>query len=100
MRTDGPWGFNEIMVAAAVRYCLGRRTYIVHSCADWLIGQWAGFSAHTRELVQRDIEEEFTQDDASRAEPTDNWIAGPVHPLGHDADRREWERVRALWSER
>ena len=31
------WGWNEIMVISAFRYCVGRQTYVVQACADWLI---------------------------------------------------------------
>ncbi len=31
---------NHLMVLAAFRYCLGRQTYIVSECIDWLISIW------------------------------------------------------------
>ncbi len=93
MRQDGPWGFNEIMVIAAVRYCLGRQTYIVGCCADWLIRHWLEFNEDTRRLVQREIEEEFQRDNSSRT----NGAGKYTHPLGSDMDRAQWSQVRALW---
>ena len=86
-----PWGFNDLMVTAAFRYCCGRQTYIVGCCADWLIEQWPNFADSTKVLIQRELEEEFKRDDAARERKDD------YKPLGHDCDRAEWERVRGLW---
>jgi len=86
-----PWGFGDLMVTAAFRYCCGRKTYIVGTCADWLIEQWPNFDNNAKAIIQRDLEEEFKRDDQARA-------AGESYlPLGHDCDRQEWERVRLLW---
>jgi hypothetical protein len=87
------YGRDHLMVIAAVRYCLGRSTYIVGDCADWLIPLWPSLPENVRKVLQRDIEQQFTRDDVARA---DGW---EHKPLGADMDRREWERVRALWSE-
>jgi hypothetical protein len=85
------WGRGELMVIAAVRYCMGRTSYIVGDCADWLIEQWPNFSEKTRAIIMRDVEEEFARDDRARADMSD------YKPLGMDMDRAEWERVRKLW---
>lgn len=34
---DAMSGHDHLMVIAATRYCLGRMSYIVSDCADWLI---------------------------------------------------------------
>ena len=86
-----PWGRNDLMATAAVRYCLGRMSYIVGDCAEWLIEQWPNISSNARAVIQRDVEECFEQDDRDR-EKGSQWKS-----LGHDCDRREWERVRQLW---
>lgn len=87
------YGRGNLMVIAAVRYCLGRMTYIVGDCADWLISIWPTLDEKTRAIVQRDIESEIKIDDENRAE-------GREHcRLGMDCDRAEWERVRKLWTE-
>ena len=73
------------------RYCLGRMTYIVSDCANWLIKIWPLLSPSTQRIVRLDIEEAFERDDADRE-------AGRTYKaLGHDCDRKQWERVRALW---
>ena len=90
-RSEQKWGHDQLMVIAAIRYCLGRRTYIVRDCADWIIQMWPEFTESTQKLVRRDIEETFDRDDRSRK------VSSEYLPLGMDMDRREWERVRNLW---
>lgn len=85
-------GRGQLMALAAVRYCLGRSSYIVGDCADWLITIWPELSSDTRALIRRDIEDAFDQDDRARS------AALHYKPLGDDCDRRQWERVRALWA--
>lgn len=88
-RTD--WGRDGLMVIAAVRYCLGRSTYIVGDCADWMLRNWSAWPENVRSVLERDIEAEFRRDDEARARGDDH------KPLGMDMDRREWERVRSMW---
>lgn len=85
------WGFNDLMVVAAFRYCCGRQSYIVGACADWLANIWPLLSDNTKAVIKRDLEEEFVRDDEARASNSS------YKPLGWDCDRREWERVRKLW---
>lgn len=92
MKTQNPWGANDLMVVTAFRYCCGRQTYIVGECADWLIQHWSEFSQNTRSLIQRELEEEFRRDDEARKSQAQ------YKPLGWDCDRKEWERVRRLWA--
>lgn len=90
------YGRNDLMVVAAFRYCLGRMTYIVSDCADWLIEQWPHIAENARKVIQRDLEEAFKRDDEAREEDA----KGSAHfykPLGHDCDRAQWEKVRRLW---
>ena len=85
------WGWQELMVVSAFRYCLGSSTYVVNACADWLVSIWPLLSQKNREIIQRDLEEAFEQDDRDRA-------AGDGYKrLGWDCDRTDWERVRKLW---
>lgn len=88
---SNPWGFNDFMVIAGFRYALGRRTYAVGICADWLIEQWPNLKEDTRAVIKRELEEEFARDDAARDHKNE------YLPLGADCDRAEWERVRGLW---
>lgn len=95
LKGDLVWGRDELMVVAAFRYCLGRRTYIVSDCVDWLLAHWEVFSDQTRSIIKRDLEEEFARDDAARA----GGAGRLTYPLGMDCDRAQWERVRNLWAE-
>ena len=90
---QGAWGWESLMVMAAFRYCCGRQTYIVGVCVDWLIGKWAHVPEKERLLIRRDLEAEFKRDDEARAS------GEKCLPLGWDCDRKDWERVRALWSD-
>ncbi len=39
------------MVLAAFRYCLGRQSYIVSCCVDWLIDYWPEIDENTRYII-------------------------------------------------
>jgi hypothetical protein len=79
------------MALAAVRYCLGRQSYIVGDCCEWLPTVWQALQPGMRKTIARDIEEAITKDDEAR-ERGDKYL-----PLGMDFDRREWLALRALW---
>ena len=89
---QGAWGWEDLMVIAACRYCLGRMTYIVGVCADWLVDKWPELPPHSRALIRTELERAFAQDDEDRA------TGASLKALGWDCDRREWEKVRALWA--
>jgi hypothetical protein len=83
-------GRSGLMVTAAVRYCIGRRSYIVSDCADWILANWGDWPENVKTIIQRDIEQEFDRDVQNP-----NW-----KPIGDDCDKREWEKVRALWEKK
>ena len=87
------WGWNHLMATSAVRYCLGRQTYMVGACCDWIISSWDKFPPNVKQIIQRDVEIEFERDDEERADPNFKY----TYTLGNNCDRAEWERVRALW---
>ena len=90
--SPSPGGRGDLMAVAAARYCIGRATYIVGDCADWLAEQWSNIGPNARAAIQNDIEEAFKRDDEDRAD-------GREHKaLGWDCDRQQWERVRKLWT--
>jgi hypothetical protein len=84
----------------AFRYCLGRMSTAVPTCVRWLRANWNKLDDHSRSVIQRDLEEAFKRDDEERVrakaltpeEGTRLW-----RPLGHDCDRAEWSKVRALY---
>jgi hypothetical protein len=85
-----PWGFDDLMVMAAFRYCLGRRTYVVGCCVDWLIDNWKHFSEGVRDLITRELRDALDDDERSRMNSEDT-----CYPLGDDCDRVEWTRLAA-----
>lgn len=85
------WGRSGLMAVSAVRYCLGRRTYIVSDCQEWLCNIWDKLPEKAKAVIERDVEEAFKSDDEHRANGKD------YRALGHDCDRRCWEQVRKLW---
>ena len=61
-------GLNgQLMVMAAHRYCLGRQTYIVGSCIEWLQEHWSSFTQGTKNVILRDTVEAL-QDGTAGAE--------------------------------
>lgn len=51
-------GINgQLMVIAAHRYCLGRSSYIVGSCIEWIQRWWPEFDDNTRRVIVRDTTE-------------------------------------------
>jgi len=83
------YGRDGLMIIAAVRYCIGRRTYIVSDCADWIIANWAKWPNNVKTAIKRDVEEGFQRDAENPAWKT----------LGDECDKRQWENVRRLWEE-
>lgn len=76
MKSDNPiLGTNgQLMVMAAHRYSLGRRSYIVSSCIEWLTDNWKSFDTNTRTVIVRDTVEALMDNMA-----------------GSDIDFREWK---------
>jgi len=80
MGTDG-----QLMVMAAHRYCLGRQTYIVGSCVDWLRLWWDEFEHNTRNVIIRDTIEALQDNLAGSPMDKQNW---------EDFAKWAWELVR------
>lgn len=85
------YGRDQLMVVAAVRYCLGRSNYIVGDCADWLLKVWPALDKSTQLIIARDVEDAFKRDAQDQAH-------GRLPALGMDIDRIQWQRVRVLWA--
>lgn len=86
------WGRQGLMAVAAVRYCLGRRSYIVSDCAAWLCEVWQVLPENTKAITRRDVEDAFKSDDDDRERGRE------FLTLGDDCDRASWKTVRHLWS--
>ncbi len=68
-------GMNgELMVMAAHRYCLGRRSYIVGSCIDWLTKWWEKFPQGTQQAILRDTAEALLTNLAGDTMDIDAWM--------------------------
>ena len=89
---QGAWGWQDLMVISAFRYCLGRLTYISGACADWLVDKWPELPPHSRALIRTELDRAFALDDEDRA------TGASFKALGWDCDRESWEKVRALWA--
>jgi len=66
---------GQLMAMAAHRYCLGRQSYIVGSCIEWLRCWWPQLEIKTRNVIVRDTLEAL-QD----------------HHAGGDCDERGWRQ--------
>ena len=72
---------DQLMAMAAHRYCLGRTSYIVGSCNEWLMATWDDFEPNTRNTMVRDTVEAIARGCA-----------------GHEYDSAGWERfVEWAW---
>ena len=87
MDFEKTYGMGGLMITAAVRYCIGRRSYIVSECVDWILANWNGWPDSVKAIIERDVEDEFECDDQNP-----EW-----NRLGDACDKRQWEKVRALW---
>ena len=87
--------FDDLILwHGAFNYYCGRATIAVSAFIDDLIKNWPKLSEKTRSLINRDLEREFAQDDEDRRTQSRH------KRLGHDCDRKEWEKVRRLWSDK
>ena len=73
------FGRDNLMVIAAFRYCLGRASYIVGDCVDWLRQIWPELSDRDRRLIKKEIIEALS-----------------LGRAGHERDRYEWLKVMEL----
>jgi hypothetical protein len=53
---------DQLMALAALRYCLGRRSYIVSACHEWLREVWPQLTANSQNVILRDIVESLSDD--------------------------------------
>lgn len=67
---------DEQMLVSAVRYALGRQTYIVGWTVNEVVDAWPDLSQGARELIIRDVIE--------------------AAPRISDVDRQDWNRVTTL----
>ena len=80
-------GRDDFAAICAFRYCLGRMTYIVGDCVDWLCREWPLLSEHARQIIERDLREAIESDDRDRAS------GASFKTLGWDCYRQLWESL-------
>lgn len=66
---------GQLMVMAAHRYCLGRQSYIVPSCIEWLRLWWPKFESNTRKVMIRDTVEALQDRMAGSEYDSRSWKA-------------------------
>lgn len=64
---------DEIMVVCAMRYCLGRETYVVSSCCDFIKRVWPQIKDGQRGVIVRDILEAFEEGNVGANCDADCW---------------------------
>jgi hypothetical protein len=64
---------DQLMASAAHRYCLGRRSYIVGACLEWLQETWEQFDRNTRRVMVRDTIEALMDDLAGGVTDVAGW---------------------------
>lgn len=68
---------DDLMVIAAFRYCLGRRSYIVGACVAWILALWPKLTDNTTNLIVHEINEAAKRDGG----------------LGMSFDVQDWARI-------
>lgn len=74
----------------ATRYYMGRMSYAVSDFCDLLRNQWPSLPERARNLIMRDVKQEIAADDDDRASGREYFR------LGHDCDRKQWDKVASL----
>lgn len=81
---------NDLLIPAT-RYYMGRRTIATCAHAQALAQHWDSLPWDVRQIIRRDLEDEFRRDTAAR-------LRGDADPpLGDHCDRQAWEKVREAW---
>jgi hypothetical protein len=66
---------GQLMIGVAHRYCLGRQTYIVGSCIDWLKKWWGKCEGKTRVNIVRDTVRALQEGEAGSHLDYTDWKA-------------------------
>ena len=82
---------DQLMVQAAVGYCLGRATYIVPVCCDWLTAIWPQVESTARQIICRDIIVAIQTDRAGHEMDVERWVKFLKRA---EITGSEWERIR------
>lgn len=70
--------WTEFMLAMGMRYCIGRQSYAVGVCQDWVRDHWFELDANWRGRAIRDLEYEINSSESCNRK------------LGSDGDHASW----------
>jgi hypothetical protein len=76
--------WTSFMLLCAMRYCMGRRSYAVRSCCDYLRAHWREIDPRTRATMRRDLDDELRRYRELGA------------TMGDDFDERAWASLLAF----
>jgi hypothetical protein len=65
---------DQLMAMAAHRYCLGRQSYIVGACEEWLFATWKDISEGGRLVILRDTAQALMRGAAGSAYDAERWL--------------------------
>lgn len=80
-RSLSPDRWTGFMLLCSLRYCMGRQSYAVSVCCDFLREHWQEIDAKTRATMRRDLDEELRR------------YAELGQPMGADFDETAWRRL-------
>jgi hypothetical protein len=76
------------------RYFLGRMTIHTSCFADDLAEAWPYLDKRVADLIKKELEKAFQQDDEMRLKKS----SYNIYPLGSNTSRSAWENVRCAYS--
>lgn len=77
-------GDQDFVAVSAVRYALGRRTYVVGETCAWLMRHWRGIDTRAQDIIVCDLDEALALDESGDQK------------IGMECDRHEWKKLRAF----
>lgn len=70
---------DDLMTVAAFRYCLGRASYIVSHCVEYLCKHWDQIPGNTKRLIHNEIQRAFE-----------------IKTYGMEMDKKQWQKILDL----
>jgi hypothetical protein len=91
---------GQLMAMSAHRYCLGRQSYIVGACIEWLRQWWPELNENTRSVILRDTIEALQDDNAGSRYDSAEWKTFAEWGWGQLTDEGKKQAIRAVNQER
>lgn len=73
----------------AIRYAIGRKTYVVSETTEWIQANYTLLSQVTKEQIYRDLRDAILKDTYETSQ-IDKGHEMSYRHLGHDCDREDW----------